>query len=123
MPSIISKKILIVSNDDSVRESLKLILNIFYNIILTNSVEQAIDCIKNDKSIALILLDIKIPKINSAEFLKSVKEINLNIKSLLVAGYHSDNFKEETSKAGANGYITKPFKSDEVLNTIAHLIK
>ena len=57
MKKHISKKVLIV-DEESIRESLKLILSDHYNLILTSSSEQALDCLKNDKTIGMVVFEL-----------------------------------------------------------------
>ena len=74
MSDHLSKKILICDDEEGIRESLKLILGDHYDLILTDSGKQCLQCLDNDKTIGLLLLDIKMPKINGLEILKAVKE-------------------------------------------------
>ena len=48
------KKILIVDDELGIRESLKLVLEDHYPLIVTESGEQALECLKNDPSIGLV---------------------------------------------------------------------
>ncbi len=113
-----SKKILICDDEEGIRESLKLILGDHYNLILTDSGEQCLQCLENDKSIGLVLLDIKMPKVNGLEILKTIKEKHAGPGVIIVTGYKSVETASEASSLGALGYIVKPFKSDEILETV-----
>ena len=118
-----SKKILICDDEEGIRESLKLILGDQYDLILTDSGEQCLQCLDNDKTIGLLLLDIKMPKINGLEILKAVKEKYPELNVIIVTGYKSVETASEASSLGASGYIVKPFKSDEILKTAMENLK
>ncbi|OGX38163.1 MAG: hypothetical protein A3G91_01060 [Omnitrophica WOR_2 bacterium RIFCSPLOWO2_12_FULL_50_9] len=111
-------KILIVDDEEGVRESLKLILGDYYDIILTDSGEQALRCLEKDPAIGLVLLDIKMPKVNGLEVLKAVKAKRHALSVVMVTGYRSVETAAEATRLGASGYIVKPFKSDEILATV-----
>jgi len=118
-----SQKILICDDEEGIRESLKLILGDHYDLILTDSGEQCLQCLDNDKNIGLVLLDIKMPKVNGLDILKAIKEKKSQLKVIIVTGYKSVETASEASSLGASGYIVKPFKSDEILEAVGKLIK
>ncbi len=118
-----SKKILICDDEEGIRESLKLILGDYYNLIITTDGMQCLDCLKNAEDIGLILLDIKMPKINGLDILKQIKKLCPSLPVIIVTGYKSVETATEAVKLGASGYIVKPFKSEEILATTQSIIK
>ncbi len=112
------KKVLIVDDEEGIRESLKLILGDFYEMILTEDGQQCLDCLANAKDIGVVLLDIKMPKVHGLDILKEVKEKHPNVKVVMITGYRSVETAAEATRLGASGYIVKPFKSDEILATV-----
>ena len=113
-----NKKILIVDDDEGIRESLKLILSDHYALILTGNGAQALDCLKNDQSIQCVLLDIKLPQNNGLDVLKAIKEKRPDCRIIIVTGYKSVETATEAANLGADGYIVKPFKDAEILETV-----
>ncbi|HBO96558.1 MAG TPA: response regulator [Candidatus Omnitrophica bacterium] len=111
-------KVLIVDDEEGIRESLKLILGDHYDIILTDSGEQALRVLEADPSIALVLMDIKMPKVDGLDVLKAMKAKRPNLNVVMVTGYKAVETAGEAARLGASGYIIKPFKSDEILNTV-----
>lgn len=116
--STTAKKILICDDEEGIRESLKLILEDHYELILTEDSDQCLDCLKNSRDIGLVLLDIKMPNKNGLDTLKEIKEKHPGQKVIIVTGYQSVELMGELSKLGADGYITKPFDSKEILKNI-----
>ena len=116
-----SKKILILDDEEGIRESLKLILENDYDLVLAEDPIQGLEMLENDDSIKLMLLDIKMPKINGMEVLKLVKEKYKDLKVIMVTGYNSTEMASEATKIGADSYINKPFKTDVILETVARL--
>ena len=113
-----SSKVLIVDDEEGIRESLKLILGDHYDIILTDSGEQALRLVEGDPAIALVLMDIKMPKVNGLDVLKAMKAKRPDLNVIMVTGYKAVETASEAARLGAVGYIIKPFKSDEILNTV-----
>ena len=117
------KKILICDDEEGVRESLKLILEDHYELIVTDRGEQCLECLQNSKDIGLALLDIKMPKIDGLDLLKIIKEKHPNLNVIIVTGYRSVDTATEAARRGACGYIVKPFKSEEILQAAKKNLK
>ena len=73
----------------------------------------------------LILLDLKLPKINGLEVLKALK-MNEGTKSLPVVIFTSSNEARDrvsSYELGANSYLVKPLDADEYFSYIRDIIK
>ena len=112
------KKVLIIDDEEGVRESLTLILSDYYSLIVTEDAEQGIDCIREDPNIGLVLLDIKMPGHNGLEILEKIKSLNPEVPIVIVTGYKSVETATEAVRLGASGYIVKPFKAEEILDVV-----
>ena len=111
-------KILICDDEEGIRESLKVILADHYNLIAVDSGEMALETLSHSKDIKLMLLDIKMPKHNGLDILHESKKKYPHLKIIMVTGYKSVETASEAAKLGAIGYIVKPFKSQEILETV-----
>ena len=118
-----SKKILICDDEEGIRESLKLILEDHFELIVTDTGEQCLEILKNSKDVGLLLLDIKMPKVSGLDLLKVIKERHSHLNVVIVTGYRSVETAAEASRLGACGYIVKPFKSEEILKTAREKLK
>lgn len=115
-------KILICDDEEGIREALKLILSDHFNLIIAHDGGQCLDCLKNDKDIKLVLMDIKMPKRDGLDILKEIKEKHPQQKVIVITGYRSVETATEAVKLGACGYIVKPFKAEEILATVRSCI-
>lgn len=72
----------------------------------------------------LILLDILMPRIDGFDVCRLLKfdERYKNIPILLLTAKTQDADKETGRKVGANGYITKPFESSDLIAKIRELL-
>lgn len=113
-----SKKILICDDEEGVRESLKLILGETHDLIIVEGGQQALHALAHAKDIALIFMDIKMPKVNGIDTLTEIKKLYPKTKIIMVTGYKSVETAAEASRLGASGYIIKPFKSEEILEAV-----
>ena len=113
-----SHKVLIVDDEEGIRESLKLILSDHYDVILTDGCEQALEVLGHAKDIGIVLLDIKMRKVHGLDVLKEIKAKHPKVKVIMVTGYKSVETAAEAARLGASGYVVKPFKSEEILETV-----
>lgn len=117
-----TRKILICDDEEGIRESLKLILEDHYDLILTSDSEQCLDCLAHTADIDLVMLDIKMPNKNGLETLKEIKDKHPNQKVMMVTGYQSVELISELTELGADGYVTKPFSKEDLLDKTESLV-
>ena len=111
-------KILICDDEEGIRESLKLILGDDYNLVTVDSGAMALEVLSHSKDIKVMLLDIKMPQTNGLDVLHEIKKKHPHLKIIMVTGYKSVETAAEATRLGASGYIVKPFKSQEILETV-----
>ena len=73
----------------------------------------AIDHVINH-SVDLAILDIKLKKIDGVEVLGRLKEIQPDIKIIMLTGYPTHASVEEATRLGANAYCMKPIDRSEL---------
>ena len=107
-------KILICSAEEGTRESLKQILADTYDMILCEDVEQCLEIAKR-VSIRVVILNSTLQN-NVKEILNQLATLKPSIKTYLIRGYKEKSQQQEISSPLIAGYITKPFKPEEVLS-------
>lgn len=107
-------KILIVEDEKSMREVLKILLEGEHHKIATAS--DGLEGLSYlDKDIFdLVITDIKMPKANGFDVLKKVKEISPDTIVIMITAYANKETAIEAMKLGAYDYISKPFNIDEI---------
>ena len=116
------KRILIIDDEEGIRESFKLILSNFYNLTLASNADEAEERLSNG-SFDLVLLDIKMPRINGLDYLKKLKESKPSLPVIIITGYQSVETAQEAIRNGAADYIPKPFDSKQILKAVAETLK
>lgn len=110
--------ILIVDDESGPRESLKLILEPFYNIEIAEDGPQALEIIQK-KKIDLVTLDLKMPGMQGEEVLSRIKEAHPEVEVLIITGHGTLKNAIELIRKGASGYELKPFTITEVVMNIS----
>ncbi len=114
--------VLICDDEEGIRESFKLILSDLYDLKFAVNGLEALELLKTLNP-AVMLLDIKMPKLHGMEILKQVKKLKPSLPVLIVTGYQSVEMAQEAIKNGAADYIPKPFDSKYILKAVAQSIK
>ena len=116
------KKILIIEDEEIIRNELKTLLeNSGYNVLLIDKfvdIENTIKSIKTD----LILLDINIPNINGEMLLKELRKTS-NIPVIMVTSRVGEIDEVLSMSYGADDYITKPYNPTILLLRIQNIFK
>lgn len=113
--------ILICDDELGVRESLKLILERDYALSFVTNGEEAVGAAQRQRP-ALLVLDVKMPKMGGLEALRRIKQASPALPILIVSGYESADVAAQAISAGASDYLTKPFDRKTVLAKIRALL-
>ncbi|MBI5475762.1 MAG: sigma-54-dependent Fis family transcriptional regulator [Ignavibacteriales bacterium] len=118
------KSILVIDDEKSVRDSLKMILEYEkYSVLFA---ENGLDGIKEFKSNLpdAVLLDIKMPGgIDGIETLRELRKINSDIPVVIISGHGTLETAVEAVKSGAFDYLPKPLDRDKLLITLRNAIE
>ena len=107
-------KILIVEDDVSIHSAIKEFLKCEkYTIYDAFSGTEALMVLEKEE-IDLILLDLMLPGANGEEIIEKIRDIPI----IVLSAKASLSDKVECLRKGANDYITKPFKKEELLARI-----
>lgn len=111
-------RILIVEDDRDMQFLLSSILkDEGYETITAGDGNEALKYIKKD-FIDLVLLDIKLPGMGGIEVLEQIKKIDNDLIVIVLTGYGNIRGAVKAIKLGALEYITKPFKSKDLVLVI-----
>lgn len=112
------ENILLVDDDVHILELLQRHLQTLnYHTYKAISVKEAITILQ-DKSIDLLITDLKMPGVDGLELVKYVSDHFPNIPKLVVTGYPSIDGALEVMKSGAMEYLTKPFTKEELKTAV-----
>lgn len=106
-------KVLIVDDELSVRESLKMVFKDEYSLLFAINGEEALN-VAQESSPDVILLDIIMPVLDGLTVLEKVKEFNPSIKVIMLTATKTVKTAVRAMRLGAYDYITKPFDVEEL---------
>lgn len=113
-----SRRLLVVDDEDSIREVLTDFLTMEgYTVVALANGEDAVARLKTDVFDA-ILLDMKMPGMDGLELLDHIRELAAHTFAVMMTGYGTVETAITAMKKGADDYILKPFKVQDVINLL-----
>src|ERR1700757_260181 len=117
LSSSVAPCLLIVDDDDSVREVFRLILQSKYRIIEASGVDEALSLIDRECP-DLVTLDIRMPEKNGLEGLRHIRQRYEHLPVVMIAGFGSIDTACEALRLGASDYLKKPCGPNQLLTSI-----
>src|SRR2546423_3283280 len=111
------KTVLIVDDDEGMRDTLTAILKRDYRVLRVSSGEAALP-ILNREDVDLLLLDVRLPGISGFEVLRIVKENYGLIEVLMISAITEVETAVQAMKHGAYHYVTKDFEYDQLRSLV-----
>lgn len=101
-------KVLVVEDEKNQRDLLGSSLADDFHTLVSASGEDALEIFERDRSIGVIISDLKMDEIDGIELLKKTKKKDPDVIFILITAYASVSSAVEALKLGAYDYITKP---------------
>jgi len=115
-------RILVVDDEDALRTVLsKELSSAGYEVSTASDGDEAISVVQN-KKFDLVLLDIKMPKVDGFEVLKFIKKTYPAIKVIMLTGFADLKNAIESKKHGAEDFVSKPYDLVDLLTTIERVL-
>ncbi|MFZ1985578.1 MAG: sigma-54 dependent transcriptional regulator [Desulfatitalea sp.] len=92
-----------------------------YDVTTARSGEEGLALIQH-KPFDVILLDIKLPKLNGIDVLRKIREMSGTSEVIMITGYGDIQSAVDSLKLGARDYVTKPFKLDDLLTIVRNAV-
>ncbi len=111
------KTVLIVDDDEGMRDTLSAILKREYRVVVASTGEAALNVLKSE-DVDLMLLDIRMPGIGGLEVLRIVKENYALVEVIMISAIAEIETAVQAMKQGAYHYITKDFDYDALRSLV-----
>ena len=116
-------KVLIVDDEELIRNVIKeycLLDN--YEVIEASNGLEAIDKVKENNDIDIIILDVMMPKLDGFSAFKKIREIK-SIPTIILSARNEEFDKLIGFDLGIDDYVTKPFSPKELMARIKAVLK
>ena len=117
------KKILLVDDDEWIRDSLTLYFDTEgWHILAVETAEEGLELLKQEDW-DIILTDYKLPGIDGLTFSKKIQEIRPDAIKILITAYKDKEVVSESVGAGIQDLIDKPFTIKTIEESLSRLIQ
>ncbi|MBW1812758.1 MAG: response regulator [Deltaproteobacteria bacterium] len=119
------KKVLLVDDEEQI---LNLIVASLepdkdtYDVLMANSGEEALEILKKEKSISVIVTDIKMTGMTGLDLYGVVREEYPDAMVIIMTGHKTEEVLKEVQASGCMHFIEKPFKNGHIKRLISELI-
>ncbi len=111
------KTVLIIDDDEGMRDTLTAILKRDYRVLKVASGEAALP-ILNREDVDLVLLDVRLPGISGFEVLRIIRENYSLVEVIMISAINDIETAVQAMKHGAYHYITKDFDYDQLRHLV-----
>lgn len=112
------KKVLIVDDERMILNLVKFDLeDRGYEVVAAESGEDALETLTSYKP-DLVILDVMMNGISGLETCQKIRETEKALKILILSGRNTEGDIQAGYDAGADIYLTKPFRASELLNQV-----
>ncbi len=110
-----NKKVLIVDDSATIRQQVRMALNAAgFDVVEAADGEDGLSMIRSDSAIVAVICDINMPKKSGLELLEELKAggANSQVPIVMLTTEGQPALVQRAKKAGAKGWIVKPFKAN-----------
>ncbi|HNV01701.1 MAG TPA: sigma-54 dependent transcriptional regulator [Vicinamibacterales bacterium] len=112
-----SRTILVVDDDEGMRDTLTAILRRDYRVLRAATGESALALLARE-AIDVVLLDVRLPGIGGFDVLREIKEAQRLVEVIVISAINDVETAVQAMKLGAFHYITKDFEYDAVRSLV-----
>ena len=122
--NFLGKTILIAEDDELSRYFFeKALKKTRANLFFVPDGMQALKMIEENAEIDLVIMDIRLPKMDGIEATRKIKALNPELPVIVETAYAMDTIRDEALKSGCDEFITKPIRIETLLTILKkHLI-
>ncbi|MDM0011671.1 response regulator [Variovorax sp. J22P168] len=123
MPLSLTGVILVVDDDDSMRQAIQRLLNAAGFKTEAYASAEALLADGRAAFAACLVSDYKLPGMSGLDLLSELRTRGFKPPTIVVTAHDSIDLREEAMRRGATGYLAKPFRSADLLDAIERAVK
>lgn len=117
------KCLLVDDNKDVLTYLSRILLDTGLNIVTARSGYEAVDIIRNDASVDLVLLDMQMPEMNGIEATREIRKIRKALPIIAQTAFIFEDDKDIILEAGCDACLIKPIRKEHLLAVMSSFLK
>ncbi len=123
MQEVRPARILVIDDEESVRDILSRILTVKgHQVVVASDGEEGIERFKNE-TFDLVFTDLGMPKVSGWEVGMAIKEMNQKVPVIMITGWGMELNREKMSESGIDLIVSKPFLFDQVIELVCEAME
>jgi two-component system, chemotaxis family, chemotaxis protein CheY len=117
--------VLAVDDSETMRQMVKMTLQTGnYQVVLASDGEEALSKFisTTGHGFDLVVTDINMPKMDGIGLIREIRLLNKDVPILALTTESEDCMRKKGADAGANGWMTKPFKPAQFMEVVSRII-
>ena len=116
-------RILAVDDDPSISRLIKIYLNTRgYDVLACSDPEEALENLRSDSEIRLIITDVIMPKLDGCELAVRASALQPQVLILFISGQDQGRLQVFQRRSGSLNFLRKPFSGDELCTAVDRLL-
>ena len=117
------QQILLVDDDENIRETLGVVLREEgYDIISASNGKEAVEQ-NNRNEFTLLITDLKLPDVDGVELYETIRKTHPETLAIIITAHAGFESAIRAMRLGAYDYIQKPFRMEEILLTVKRALQ
>ena len=113
---------MVVDDEPQIRELLQTVLvREGYRVTVRSEAAAALRDV-HESAVAILITDLKMPRMSGLELLQAAKAVQPDLGSILITGYASTETAVEALRFGADDFITKPFALQDLRRVVDRVL-
>jgi DNA-binding NarL/FixJ family response regulator len=117
--------VLIVDDQESVRQSLKMILQLVDDLKVVGEARDGIEAIEQTKQLHphVVLMDMKMARADGFGAAKGIKEYSQSVGVVMITMHHSNIARERAIEAGVDVFVEKGIAMEDLVDRIRRVYR
>jgi DNA-binding NarL/FixJ family response regulator len=113
-------KILIVDDQESVRQSLRTILELVDDLEVVGEARDGVEAVEQTNALApdVVLMDMKMARADGLSAARSIREHSGSVGIVMITMHHSEAAREQALEAGVDTFVEKGIAMDDLVEAI-----
>ena len=110
--------ILVIDDEAAMRQVIeKMLVSGGYTVLSAQDGAEGID-ILNKEGANAVILDLQMPGTDGIGILKELRKMRPELPVIILSGFNDPDIQNEVINLGASGFVSKPFRMNELLDTV-----
>jgi hypothetical protein len=121
-PATLKRTVLVVDDDESVRNLFPSLLGNSYRVLLAAGGKEALDIVRRESRIDLVLTDLFMPDQDGIETIQALQDVRPALRIIAMSGAFDGQFLTAADRCGVDATLRKPIELETLRQTVDEVL-